>query len=209
MERLFRIFFLCSCAVVLLASCAANNGGDSGNAPASLQPLSCIAVLPAGTSADKGDTLNYDDARALETGASYATTVLARELSGNAAVRVLSSGQVAPEISGGISGMVAEIGKKVNCQGVLLTTVRRFKQRIGTEYASEEPASVDLSMVLLHAETGAVLWTADVRETQESFFENILSFDKMQRRGFKWITAEQLLDQGMTERLTTCPYLNK
>ncbi len=207
MERLFRILVLCSCAVFLLASCAANIGGDGGNAPASLQPLSCIAVLPAGASADKEETLSYDDARALETGATYATTVLDRELAGRPAVRILNSSQVAPEILGGISGMVAEIGKKVNCQGVLLTTVRRFKQRVGTEYASEEPASVDLIMVLLHAETGAVLWTADVRETQESFFENILSFDKMQRRGFKWITAEQLLEQGMAERLTTCPYL--
>lgn len=175
--------------------------------PASLQPLSCIAVLPAGASADKGETLEPGDVRALETGAGYATTVLVRELSDHAAVRIVSEGQVATEISGGLSGMVAEIGKKVNCQGVLLTTVRRFKQRVGTEYASEEPASVDLSMVLLHAETGAVLWTADVRETQESFFDNILSFDKMQRRGFKWVTAEQLLEQGMAERLAACPYL--
>lgn len=207
MERLFRILVLCGCAVVLLASCAANNDADSGNAPASLQPLTCIAVLPAGTSADKEETLSYDDARFLETGATFATTVLARELSGHAAVRILGSGQVAPAISGGLSGMVAEIGKKVNCQGVLLTTVRRFKQRVGTEYASEEPASVDLSMVLVHAETGAVLWTADVRETQESFFDNILSFDKVQRRGLKWVTAEQLLEQGMAERLAACPYL--
>jgi hypothetical protein len=206
-ERLSRILVLCSCAVFLLAGCSAKTGGDSSNAPAPLQPLSCIAVLPAGTSADKEETLSLEGARALETGATLATTVLARELAGRAAVRILSSGQVAPEISGGISGMAAEIGKKVNCQGVLLTTVRRFKERVGTEYASEEPASVDLKMVLLHAETGAVLWTADVRETQESFFENILSFDKMQRRGFKWITAEQLLEEGMAERLTTCPYL--
>jgi hypothetical protein len=206
-ETLSRILVLCSCAIFLLASCSANIGGDSSNVQAPLESLSCIAVLPAGTSADKEETISYDDARSLETGATYATSIMARELEGNPKVRILGSSQVAPEISGGLSGMVSAIGKKVSCQGVLLTTVRRFKQRVGTEYATDDPASVDLNMVLIHTESGAVLWTADFRETQESFFDNILSFDKMQRRGFKWITVEQLMEQGITERLTACPYL--
>jgi hypothetical protein len=62
-------------------------------------------------------------------------------------------------------------------------------------------------MALIHSHTGAVLWTGDFRETQESFLSNIFSFTKMQSRGFKWITVEQLVEQGIKERLATCPYL--
>lgn len=209
-EKLSKILLTCSCVVLLLASCSANLGSGGGQVQAPLEPLSCIAVLPAGTSVDKDDTIGYEKARSLEKGADFATEIMARELGGNPKVRMLSSGQVAslvPEVSGGLSGTVSAIGKKVDCDGVLLTTVRRFKQREGTEYASEEPASADLHMALMHSRTGAVLWAADFRETQESFLDNILSYDKMQSRGFKWVSVEQLVEQGIKERLATCPYL--
>ncbi|BCL61137.1 hypothetical protein DGMP_18300 [Desulfomarina profundi] len=62
-------------------------------------------------------------------------------------------------------------------------------------------------MVLRHVKTGAVLWSADFKETQESLLSNILSFNKAQSRGFKWISVEELLEQGIRERLAQCPYL--
>lgn len=210
-EKLFKIFLACSCVLVLLAACSANLGQGGGQVQTPLEPLSCIAVLPAGTSFDQNDTIGYEEARALEKGADFATDIMTNELSGNRKVRILSADQVAslvPDVSGGLSGTVSAIGKKVNCDAVLLTTVRRFKQRVGTEYASDDPASAELHMALMHTGTGAVLWTGDFRETQESFLKNILSFDKMQKRGFKWVTVEQLVEQGIKERLTTCPYLH-
>lgn len=173
-------------------------------------PLSCIAVLPAGTSVDQDETIDYQDARSLEKGAEFISTIMARELGGHAKVRLLTEGQVsslAPEITGGLSGMVAAIGAKVDCDAVLLTTVRRFKQREGTEYAVEDPASANFQMALMQSRTGAVLWTADFQETQESLLENILTYNKAQSRGFKWVTVEQLVEQGVKDRLATCPYL--
>jgi hypothetical protein len=208
-RRLSKIFAVSSLSIIFLASCSANFG-DGNQSQAPLRPLSCIAVLPAGTSVDNDKTVNHEQARSLENGAAYATGILARELSGNSKARVISVNQaatLAPEVSGGLIGMVSAIGKKVGCDGVLVTTVRRFKQREGTEYASDDPASADLHMALIHASSGAVLWTADFRETQESFLDNILTFDKMQNRGFKWVSVEQLVEQGITERLATCPYL--
>jgi len=200
---------VCSVSIVFLASCSANIG-DGNQSQASLKTLSCIAVLPAGTTVDKDETVSYDHARSLENGAAFVTGIMARELSGNTKARVVSVGQEAalsPEVSGGLFGMVSAIGKKVGCDGVLVTTVRRFKQRVGTEYASDDPASADLHMALVHAASGAVLWTADFRETQESLLDNVLSFEKMQNRGFKWVSVEQLVEQGISERLATCPYL--
>lgn len=192
-----------------ITSCATAPVGEKV-VQAPLKPLSCIAVLPASTSVDKDDTVAYDEARSLEKGASYATSVMAVELGDNPAVRILNTAQVSamiPEVSGGISGTVATLGKKVNCDGVMLTTVRKYRERAGTELAVDSPASVNFKISLRHAESGSVLWSADFRETQESFLSNILSFNKMQKRGFKWITAEQLMAQGLKERLAECPYL--
>lgn len=208
-RKLSKMLAVCGVSIVFLASCMAHvDDGQQGKA--ALQPLSCIAVMPAGTSVDKEEMVGYDQARSLENGAEFATTIIARELNGNGKVRVVSAGQAAalsPEVSGGLFGMVSAIGKKVGCDGVLVTTIRRFKQREGTEYASDDPASADLHMALVHAASGTVLWTADIRETQESFLDNVLSFEKVQNRGFKWISVEQLVEQGITERLATCPYL--
>ena len=209
MRRLIGRFLACSVALVFLTSCS-TTGGDVKDGGTPLKKLSCIAVLPAGTTLDKQITAGDGQERSVEQGASFVTAIMARELKNNKNVHLINDSQAAsfaPEVSGGVSGMVAAIGKKVGCDAVLMTTVRRFKQREGTEYASDDPASADLHMALIHAGSGAVLWTADFRETQESFLENILTFDKMQNRGFKWVSVEQLVEQGLIERLAVCPYL--
>ena len=176
----------------------------------SLVPLSCIVVLPAGTSVDQDETIGYGKAQSLIKGAEYATDVMQGVLQGNPKVHLLSSnqlGSLVPGISGGISGTVAALGQKLNCDGVLLTTVRQYRQREGTEYSADSPASVDFFMELRHSTDGNILWSADYREEQESFMSNIFSFSKAKKRGFKWVTAEQLMEQGIKERLDDCPYL--
>ncbi len=145
-----------------------------------------------------------------EKGAAHATSFMADKLSGNSKVRMINSAQMSHavnEVSGGFSGTIAALGEKVNCEGVLITTIRRYVQRDGTELAVDTPASADFEMVLRHAPTGAMLWSADFQETQEPLLSNIFSFNKMQKRGFHWVTAEELLEQGLQQRLDECPYL--
>lgn len=211
MIKIFRLTVLYGCAVVLLSSCSSQSGSE-GNSQiqAPIEPLSCIAVLPARTSVDQDDTVVYKEAQSLEQGAAYATETMREELKDNPKVRILSVNQVSalvPEISGGVSGTVAALGQKLNCDGVLLTTVRRYKQREGTEYSADSPAAIDFFMVLRDSGSGNILWSADFREEQESFFSNIFSFSKMKSRGFKWITVEELMEYGIKERLNECPYL--
>ena len=175
-----------------------------------MAPLSCIAVLPAVSAADQVDQLSAEQRRSLDAGANFATGVVSRQVGDHAKVRLVSASQAAsfsPERSRGVYGMVAAVGQQVGCDGVLSTTVRRFQQRQGTEYAVDEPASVEFTMTLVQANSGRVLWTADFQETQESFLDNILTYEKMQSRGFKWVSVEQLMEQGIGERLATCPYL--
>lgn len=211
MIKILRLIVMYGCAVVLLSSCSSQSGSEgTSQIQAPIEPLSCIAVLPARTSVDQDDTVVYKEAQSLEQGAAYATETMRGELKDNPKVRILSVNQVSalvPEISGGVSGTVAALGQKLNCDGVLLTTVRRYKQREGTEYSADSPAAIDFFMVLRDSGSGNILWSADFREEQESFFNNIFSFSKMKSRGFKWITVEELMEYGIKERLNECPYL--
>ncbi|TKB23635.1 hypothetical protein FCL47_21560 [Desulfopila sp. IMCC35006] len=211
MAKLIKSFLGYCCAVVLLAACSSHSGKDDGlEAQAPFVPLSCIAVLPASTSADVDETISYEKAQTLEQGAAYATEVMQRVLQGKAKVRFVSSDQMmslVPDISGGISGTVAALGQKLNCDGVLLTTVRQYRQRQGTDYSVDAPAAVDFSMVLRHSTDGNIVWSADFREEQESVLENLFSFGKAKSRGFKWVTVEYLMEQGIQDRLRNCPYL--
>ena len=212
MKKVLSTVILCCCVPLWLSSCSSlSEKGQGAAVKAPIEPLACIIVFPATTSVGKSDTIKYSDARDLEKGSTLATSVISKELADNPKVRVLTSSQIStliPEVSGGFSGTIAALGKKLNCDGVLTTTVGRFKQREGGKYASESPASAEFSMILRRASTGSVLWSADFKETQESVLSNIFSLNKAQSRGFKWISVEELLEQGVKERLAACPYLN-
>jgi hypothetical protein len=205
------LFLFYGCVVILLSSCSSLSGNDqSSQVQAPLQSLSCIVVLPAGTSVGKDETIDFEEAQSLEKGAAYATEIIRNELKGKPRVRIVRSNQVTsliPEVSGGVIGTFTELGKKLNCDAVLLTTVRRYQQREGTEYAADSPASVNFSMALRRTDNGNVLWSTEYREKQQSFLSNIFSFTKAKDRGFKWVSVEQLMTQGIKERLAQCPYL--
>ncbi len=210
MKTLFKAVLICGLTVFLTSSCSSVSGERGSEVQAPVVPLSCIVVLPANTSVDNDGTINYDKAQSLEKGARYADGVIQTKLTGNSKVRLLSKvqlGKLVPAIEGGFSGTVVSIGKKMNCDAVLVTVVSRFKQRVGSELASDSPASAEFKMVLRHSEKGAVLWSADFRETQDSFLSNIFSYNKVQSRGLKWISVEQLMEQGINQRLEECPYL--
>lgn len=211
MEKLLRGVLFYACAVLLLCSCASQDTNDGDlDEQATPKNISCIAVLPVSSSVDQDDTVDYKEARSLEKGEAYANQVLHRQLQGNPKVHFFTSGQLAnlvPEISGGIIGTDAALAKELHCDTVLMTILRRYKQREGTAYSVDAPAAVDFSMVLRDTTHGKLLWYADVREKQESFLENIFSFSKAKKRGFKWISVEQLLEQGIKEKLAECPYL--
>lgn len=194
--------------VFFLSSCALPPGGKQVALP--LEPLNCIAVLPAITSVNQDDSVEYHQAKSLDSGAAFVSQILQAELAGHPKVLLVSASQLdnlVPEVAGGLSGMISSIGEKLNCEAVLVTTVHRFEQRQGSEYAVEAAASAEVDLVLWHAAKKTVLWSADFKETQEALFNNLFSYNKMLSRGFKWLTVEQLIEEGVKERLGQCPYL--
>jgi hypothetical protein len=198
------------CAVLLLSSCSWLQGNTDTEGAKDVQKLSCLIVLPTETPVDTDKKMDYAEARNLRRGAAFMDGVIAEELKNFPGSRLLNTAQVEGLTTGIISSkmdMIKKIGKELKCDAILTSTITRFHQREGGEYAADYPASASFTMELTRVADGRVLWRGNFDETQESLLSNLLSFGKAQSRGFKWITVEDLVRQGIHERLSSCPYL--
>ncbi len=199
------------CGVLLfLTSCIGKKTYDSKVVNQEVEKLSCLVVMPTRNPIATTKNMKYVDAETLEKGADFLDSLIADELNVSEVSRIIGPSHIetlVAEVAGGNLGMMRAVGKKVNCGTVLYVTVQRFKQRLGGEYAVDSPASAAFEMRLIDIDSGTALWTGTFNETQESLLNNLFSFDKAQSRGFKWITVEELVQQGVHERLAECPYL--
>lgn len=92
-----------------------------------------------------------------------------------------------------------EKGRKNNTDVVLLGLIYRFKDRIGTGYSVESPASVAFGMHLIRVADGRTIWSAHFDETQKSLGENLFQLGTFLNRGGRWVTAEELATSGLEE----------
>jgi hypothetical protein len=88
---------------------------------------------------------------------------------------------------------------------VLAGYIFRYKQRIGTQYSVQSPASVAFSLHLIGAVDGKSIWYGHYDETQQSLSENLFRLKKFLKRKWKWITAEEMAISGLEELLKTFP----
>jgi hypothetical protein len=75
-------------------------------------------------------------------------------------------------------------------------TVRRYRERKGTAYGADLPASVAFSLYLLDVASGETVWSASFDKTQQSLSENLLDAAGFFKHGAKWLTAEELTRWG-------------
>jgi hypothetical protein len=198
------------CAVFIVSSCAGNQDGTGKNNDREVKKLTCLIVLPTEPSANTERKMDVAEANNLRKGATFIDGVIADELKNFAGSRLLNATQIegfSPEMSGNKTGMIKSVGRELKCDVVLMSTINRFHQREGGEFAADFPASAAFSMELVRVDDGKVLWSGSFDETQESLLSNLLSFGKAQSRGFKWVTVEELVRQGVHERLSACTYL--
>jgi len=202
---------LCICLFGLNA-CSSWKGSDETVEAQVLPELSCIAVLPTAVPVESTGIMLNTELKSLLAGAAYLDSVLAEELAGKEQFHILTDHQIDGILSdpwGGRIQQLRAISKATGCGGVLETTLSRYRQRVGTKLSAETPASVSFSMDLVGVEKGVVLWSTSFDETQQALFDNILSFKTAESRGFKWITAEELIRKGLQTRLEAFPYLQK
>ena len=101
------------------------------------------------------------------------------------------------------------VGKSIGCNVILETQIWRYIDRVGGKYTAESPASVSFESRLYEIDRPAVIWTSKFDEVQATVLENIYDWKKANIRGFTWITAEELMREGLVEKLNNNPYLKK
>jgi hypothetical protein len=207
---LYTVLIVAGCSFVF-SGCAVKDEGPDDPGQAELSRINCIGVLPA-TPVVKAEMAEDDaEVKRIRRGVEVMDKILSRELGGKEKIRFVSIEQVAAlQISGGESPLTFDrlVGESIGCDAVLESTVSHFGQRVGGRYSVESPASVAFAMRLISLETGAVLWSAKFDEVQKSVMENILEWKKAGARGFVWITAEELMREGIREKLAYSPYFN-
>ncbi len=214
MRQLIALSCVCLLGAVFLGlnGCAAPDGTKEAQEARPLPKLSCIAVIPTTIPVERGGIQqNAEDKKLLE-GAAYLDSVLAEALQGKEQFLLLTSSQIDGILKdpwGGRKQQLQSIGQATGCEGVLQTTLSRYRDRVGSELSADTPASVSFSMDLVGVEQGGVLWSTSFDETQKALFDDILSFKKAESRGFKWITVRALAQKGVQSRLAEMPYYKK
>lgn len=192
--------------LLLVSGCGGLGLGTSGNRQTGYPAVDCIGVLPASPQVTRGSSVaDEQENKRLRRGADVMDVALKQELEG-ARVRFVGSDRIASlEQTGGESPLklARMVGRSVGCNAVLETTVKRFTERVGTRYSIESPASVAFEMRMYDLEKGSVFWSAKFDEVQKSVMENVLEWSKARTRKFVWITAGELLREGVKAKIST------
>ncbi len=201
---------LCVC-VLFLSACSSSEDNQSREL-APLPEVTCVAVLPVMIPVAVTSRVTAERKKVLLAGASYLNSVMATEFGDGVEYKLLTENQLDAILGdpwGGRAQQVKVIGEATRCGVVLETSLTRYRDRVGTPMSAETPASAAVSMELIDATSGAVLWTSSFDETQKALFEDIFSFDKAQKRGFKWLSVEELSGDGLKSRLIEVPFFKE
>ena len=176
-----------------------------------LVPVKSIGVLPAQPASISVQPSDTETMKQLEAGAQIINTLLLDYFRDHKNVRVISQTEL-ESLQGVQAGnplyVAREAGRQLGYDAVLVTEVIRYQARTGSAYAVASPASVAFSLKLLTAANSQVIWSADFDQTQQPLFDNILQ-SRTTGSGFRWLTAAELTQAGLTKKLDRCSYLQK
>jgi hypothetical protein len=90
-----------------------------------------------------------------------------------------------------------KIGEMAYADAVMVGRVQRYRERVGNELGVKSPASIAFVIDLIDVRRGDVVWSARFDETQRPLSENVLGIGDIGQRGIKWLTADQLMQDGV------------
>jgi len=193
---------------VLSLSCARMNQDETAK---ELVPVKSIGVLPAQPASITVLPSDTKTMKQLEAGVQIIDTLLLDYFRDHKNVRFISQTEL-ESLQGVQAGnplyVAREAGRQLGFDVVLVTEVMRYQVRTGSAYAVDSPASVAFSLKLLAAANSKVIWSADFDQTQQPLFDNILH-SRTTGSGFRWLTAAELTQAGLTKKLDSCSYLQK
>ena len=196
-------------ALLLLTSCATV---ESEQKQVPVSPLKTITVFPV-QAIQIAHHFNDDIKNQLEAGVYTMTSLLAQYFAGiqsETSFQIISNEQMESllgEFQGDIFSQARFISSQINSDAVLVIIMERFREREGTRYSVKAPASVSFEYKLLKSDAPKILCNGVFEETQIPLTDNIFTLTKAKKRGFKWITAEDLAREGIKEKFGACPYL--
>jgi hypothetical protein len=101
--------------------------------------------------------------------------------------------------------MLQEVGKVFGADAVLAGTLYRWREREGTDYAVNRPASLAFDLHLVSVADGAILWRGRFDKTQQPLTDNVLDVGTFIKGGGRWMTAEKMAILGLEELLAKMP----
>lgn len=101
------------------------------------------------------------------------------------------------------------LGAELNVDGVVVGYLFCYRERKGYAYSVEYPASASFGIYLIDTKSGAVAWKGIFDKTQTSLLENVLDISSFIRQGGRWITADELIDEGIREMMVSFPGVRK
>jgi len=172
--------------------------------------LACIGVLPVSIQVNQGTDQAKEKIAALKDGVIVMDNLLQKQFMARDKFRFISSSQLNGLAKDDMKNEVKKArlaADYLSCNGILDVKLHRFRQRVGGKYTASVPASVAFTYTLLDVNSGTVLCRGRFDETQQSLMSNLYTFGSAKRRGFTWITAEELAREGLQEKFGECPYL--
>lgn len=146
----------------------------------------------------------------LESGVVVIEEIIAKYFKDSRSVLIISNEQeesLAGSVTGNRLDLIRSVTAKMAGNLALIFTLSRYQERVGDNYSAEDPASLAFEFKLINAGDGAVICSGSYDESQKSLTENILELPRAIKRGFKWLTVEQLAREVILERFDDCPTL--
>ncbi len=103
--------------------------------------------------------------------------------------------------------VLRDVGSELGADGIVVGYVYRFKERKGVAYSAEAPASVTFEIHLLRVSDGALVWRGFFDKTQGSLMEDLFQISSFFRGEGRWVTAKELMGEGLEAILKTFPGL--
>ncbi|PIE58698.1 MAG: hypothetical protein CSA33_02010 [Desulfobulbus propionicus] len=206
-HKLFAI--LAACGLLVLTGCASRQTEGMVQRDPDLA-ITCFGVMPVQTAVDYDNTFSFSSAKQLKEGAAMLDRILHQYLGGHKGFRYVSADQVygiENALEGPPIGRLKAVGAMINCNVMLEVQISRYVDRLGSEYTAREPASVAFDYRLVETEKNQVLCRGHFEEQQQYVLENLLTLNKAGKRGFTFVTAPELLREGVEEKFSQCGYL--
>jgi hypothetical protein len=213
---LLKVFLLTG--IVFFSAC----GGDNivTSKPPNLSGIEKILILPFKDMAEVfGERANgrcpvcgkvFTTGEVAESAADMLTEHLFVILKDNKGIELIPSSQAQGVMSGLLAGskkewqeqdLQLEIGRVLNADAVFVGYIYRFRERVGTQYSVDLPASVAFDIHLIRVKDGRVLWSAHLDETQQPLSDDLFRLKLFLKRKAKWITAKEMAISGLEDML--------